>query len=127
MSDPPHARRRVVAAPPRTRAELRAIRVIVEEDPDPDASYLNEDGRAALDQGDFRFVGIHAEAEVPIEGIMQTLTSDGIWGIESDAEEYITQVTEHEWGALRNVLKAVGVSTEQLPLEVNPEWIEWRL
>ncbi|KKK92191.1 hypothetical protein LCGC14_2705370, partial [marine sediment metagenome] len=30
------------------------------------------------------------------------------------------------WAALRAVLKTVGVATEQLPLEADRKWIEWR-
>jgi len=127
MSSPRAPRRRVVEAPTRrSLVELRALRVVVEEDLDPDASYLNEEGAAALANGDFKFVGVRAEADVIIGGIPQTLASAGVWGIESDADEYIEQVVEHEWGTLRNVLKAVGLSTEQLPLKASPEWIEWR-
>ena len=126
MASPP--RRRVVAAPARRpQAELRAVRVIIEEDPSPDASYLNENGMAAYKSGDFHFVCAYAEADVTIRGVDQTLTSGtGVGSIESDAEEYIDQVVEHEWGVLRNVLKTVGVPTDQLPLEVDRTWIEWR-
>lgn len=126
MSDPP--RRRVVAAPARRPpAELRSVKVIVEEDPDPDTSYLNPDGLAALKCGDFNFVIVRAEADVVIENTTQTLSSSGTCGIESDADEYLEQVVEHEWGVLRNVLKTVGVPTEQLPIEIDRAWIEWRM
>jgi hypothetical protein len=117
MNDYPQ-RRRVVAAPARRpRAELRAVRVIFE--PDTDA----QEGGA----GKFDFMRVFAEAEVAIDGIEQTLTSGGLDGIEDDAgDEYLDEVIEQEWGVLRGVLKTVGVSTEQLPLAVNREWIQWR-
>jgi len=48
-------------------------------------------------------------------------------GIESDSEdEYLDEIIAREWEALRAVLKTVGVPTDQLPLEVQREWIEWR-
>jgi hypothetical protein len=125
-------RRRVVAAPARRApAELRVVRVIVEEDPDPDASYLDqddfEDRRAAYKRGEFHFVGVRAEAEVTIEETEQVLTSPGLWGIEGDLdEEELMRVVSEEWSVLRDVLKTIGVSTEKLPLEANREWIEWR-
>lgn len=73
------------------------------------------------------YMRAHAEAEVIIEGVEQTLTSGGMWGIEDDAEdEYLDQIIEQEWETLRVVLKTVGVPTDQLPLEVSREWIEWR-
>lgn len=113
----PHTRRRVVEATRKPRAELRAIRVIFE--PDTDA----QEGGA----GKFDFMCAYAEADVIIEEIEQTLTSGGLRGIEDDAEdEYLDEIIDGEWGALRAVLKQVGVSTEQLPLAVDREWIEWR-
>lgn len=130
MSTPP--RRRVVVAPARRApAELRAIRVIVEEDPDPDTSYLDQDDfeerRAAYKAGEFRFVGVRAEAEVVIEETDQVLSSPGLWGIESDlGEEDLDRIVSEEWAALRSVLKTVGVATDQLPLEADRAWIEWR-
>ena len=126
-------RRRVVAAPTRKPpAELRSVRVIFEADPEPDTSYLEqdefEDRLEAYKRGEFSFIGARAEAEVIIEETTQTLRSGGLYGIESDSEdEYIDEIAAQEWAALRAVLKTVGVSTEQLPLAVNREWIEWRI
>jgi hypothetical protein len=114
----PNARRRVVEA--RTRrpqAELRAVQVVFE----PDTAA--QEGGA----GKFDFMRVFAEAEVVIEGIEQTLTSGGTWGIEDDAEdEYLDEIIEQEWSTLRGVLKTVGVSTDQLPLEADRAWIAWR-
>jgi hypothetical protein len=129
MNDPPQRRRTVVAAT--RRPVLRLVRVIVEADPEPDVSYLEqedfEDRSLAYKKGDFSFVGVRAEAEVVIEDVLQTLTSGGLYGVESDSEdEYIDEIAAREWEALRGVLKAVGVPTEQLPLDVQREWIEWR-
>jgi len=108
MNSPPQ-RRRVVAAPARRpQAELRSVRVIFEP-------------------GSPGFMRAYAEADVLIEGIEQTLTSGGTWGIEDDAEdEYLDEIIEQEWSALRGVLKTVGVSTDQLPLEIDRAWIQWR-
>jgi hypothetical protein len=138
-------RRRVVAAPARRPpAELRSVRIVFKTDSEPDTSYLFEqddqgdqsdqgdqgefaDRRAAYERGEWSLIGCCAEAEVVIEEIVQTLTSGGLYGIESDSEqEYLDEIIAGEWIALRNVLKTVGVSTDQLPLEVDPEWIEWR-
>lgn len=131
MNAPPQ-RRRVVAAPARKApAELQSVRVIYEEDPDPDVSYLDQsdlaDRKTAFKKGEFNFVGVRVDAEVLIAETVQTLTSPGMWGIESDTtEEELEQLVSEEWGALRAVLKTVGVPTEQLPLDVQREWIEWR-
>ena len=132
MSDPPRPpRRRIVMAPTRPPAELRAVRVVVEEDSDPDVSYLEQEGLeerlAEYRKGEFGFVTVRAEAEVGIAETEQLLASPGLRGIENDATpEEIEQIAAEEWAALRNVLKTVGVSTEQLPLELDREWIEWR-
>ncbi|HTF33311.1 MAG TPA: hypothetical protein VK714_06360 [Myxococcota bacterium] len=90
-------------------------------DEDPDTSYFDEDEfadrRAEFERGDFTFVGVRAEAEVAIEGVIQTLTSGGLWGIESDSDEsYIEDVALEEYDALREILKAVGVSTREVPV-----------
>lgn len=107
------------------------MRVVVEEDPDPDVSYLEQDGfderLAAYRNGEFSIVGVRAEADVFIEETEQTLTSSGLWGVESDLDEgELIESAQAEWEALRNVLKAVGVSTSELPLDAQREWIEWR-
>lgn len=133
MNDPPRTRRRVVEAPGRKPAvKLHAVRVIAELDPNPDPSYLEQDEfkdrRAAYyERDEFSLICIYAEAEVWIEGVAQTLTSAGLYGIESDSErEYFDEIRDQEWASLRNILKAVGVSTDQLPLEAKREWTEWR-
>ena len=105
--------------------------MIVEDDPDPDVAYLSEAGfeerRKAHRRGEFKFLGVHVEADVVIEETEQTLVSPGLWGVESDlVDGELDQIVGEEWNALRPVLKSVGVATEQLPLEVDPGWIEWR-
>jgi len=107
------------------------VRVVVEPDPDPDASYLEQhalaERRASYRRGEFGLLRVRAEAQVLIEGTVQTLTSPGLSSIESDLDEAdIAQVASEEWAALRDVLKAVGVPTKQLPLAVERGWIERR-
>jgi hypothetical protein len=115
----------------RPPAELRALRAIVEEDPDPDVSYLAQEDlaerRAAHERGEFGFCGVRVEADVLIEGTEQTLMSPGLWGVENDlGDDELDQLVAEEWSALRNVLKAVGVPTAQLPLDADRDWLEWR-
>lgn len=129
------ARKRVVDVPrKRSAPELQGIRVLVLHDDDPDPSYLDqdefEDRKAEYENGDFSFVGVVAEADVVIEGTVQTLKSGGLWGIESDSgEEYIEDTALEEYDGLRDVLKAVGVSTSQVPpgdREMIRPLIQWR-
>ena len=122
------ARKRVVDVVPRRAApELHAVRVRVMHDDNPDTSYFDsgdpeyrdqdEERRRAYESGDFTFVGIRAEAEVVVDGVSQTLTSSGLWGIESDSgEEHIEDVALQEYDALRDILKVIGVSTSQVPV-----------
>lgn len=82
---------------------------------------------AAYQEGQFNFIGLRIEATVLIEETTQTLVSPGLWGIESDVEKSeLEESLREEWDGLRRVLKAVGIPTDQLPLEYNPEWLEWR-
>ena len=122
------ARKRVVeTARKRTAPKVQSIRVRVMPDEDPDTSHFDsgdpeykdqdEDRREQYERGDFSFVGVRAEAEVVIEGVVQTLTSGALWGIESDSgEEYIEGVALEEYDGLRDILKAVGVSTSEVPV-----------
>lgn len=105
--------------------------MIVEQDPHPDSSYLEQDEfeerLEAYKREEFELIGVRVEAEVVIEETVQTLKSPGLWGIESDLEgDELDEIIHGEWSALRNVLKTVGIPTEQLPLDAKREWIEWR-
>jgi hypothetical protein len=124
--------KRVVVEAPRKRRspELLAIRVLVLADEDPGASLvdLDEDRKASYDRGDFSFVGIRAEAQMTVDGIVQTIVSGGLWGIESDADAgYIQEVAGDEYNDLRKILKTLGVPTSELPNEVDVKQIEWRV
>ena len=122
-------RRRIEEAPRRSRVELQSIVAVVEADPDPDTSFMDQDEfderRAEYERGNFQFVGVRVEAEVLIEGTVQTLVSPGLWGIESDSDkQYFVDVANEEYEELRKVLKTVGVSTSQLPAKI--EQVKWR-
>jgi hypothetical protein len=65
----------------------------------------------AYNDGDFGFIGIRAQAEIVIGGVCQTITSGGLWGIESDSEEsYIKSVEQDELADLRGILHNLGFS-----------------
>ena len=127
------ARRRVVeVARKRAAPTVQVIRVRVMHDEDPDTSYLDQDEfadrRAEFERGDFTFVGVRAEADVVVEGVLQTLTSGGLYGIESDSREYIEEVGVEEYNDLRKILTTIGVSTAQVPVgdrEMIKPLIEW--
>ncbi len=126
--------RRVVhagtAARRRSKIKLEEIRVLVLPDNDADTSYLEQEGfedrLAQYQNGDFTFVGIRVEAEVEIDGAMQTLTSAGLWGIESDSEEsFLKETAGEEWAQLRETLLTIGVPSKQVPQKLNQR-LEWR-
>jgi hypothetical protein len=126
--------RRVVYEVPRKgrSPQLHSVKVLVLPDEDPDTSFLDqedfEDRRKEFERGDFSFVGVRAEAEIVVDGIVQTITSGGLWGVESDAgDEYIQSVAAEEYADLRKILKTLGVRTSELPAEVEQSQIEWRV
>lgn len=133
MSDYPR-RRRVVEAPARKQPAVRlhAVRVVRDLDGDADVSYLEQEGfedrYKSYKRGQLHFVTLCVEADVIVdEGVQALVTSPGIGGIESDTtEEEFDALIVEEWSALRAALKTMGVSTDQLPREVDSAWIEWR-
>lgn len=133
MSDPPRARPRVVTmAARKPPVELSGVRVVRDLDEDADVSYLEQDGfeerLADYQSGRLHLVELWVEANVLLqEGVEALVRSPGVGGIESDTtEEELDALISEEWTSLRGALKRMGVSTEQLPLEVEPEWVEWR-
>lgn len=134
MSDSTRPRRRVVAAPARRPpAELHTLRVVVEDDPEPDTGYLGveelAERRAAYERGEFSLLCLRVEADVSIESTEQLLVSPGCRGIESDAEPAeLEALAVEEYEALRKVLKMVGVPTDGLPPATaeTVRALEWR-
>ena len=89
-------------------------------DPFPDASYLEtpdfEDRFQQYRNGDFSFIGISAEAEIVVNGVCQTITSGGLWGIESDSDQqYLSEVEQEEVDQLKAILQSLGFSDNELP------------
>ena len=126
--------RRVVHEASRRRRlpAMESVRVLVEPDDDPDTSFLDqdefEDRKEAFRRGDFSFVGIRAEAEIIVDGILQTIVSGGLYGVESDAgDAYIKEIACEEYTDLRRILKTLGVPTSELPAELEQSQIEWRV
>lgn len=58
-----------------------------------------------LCRGDWQFVGIHAEAKIRTKsGMLQTIRSGGLWGIESDCDDAIREVAQEQIDDLRDEL-----------------------
>lgn len=65
----------------------------------------------AFNRGDWHFIGVKARAEVVIGDTIQTITSGGLWGIESDSDaDYVTSVKKDELSALVGILLSLGFS-----------------
>ena len=77
----------------------------------------------SMNRGDFCFIGIRADAEVSLcrESVtdacwtVQTITSGGLWGIESDSSpEYLKEIEQEQLSELREQLKAIGFSSRAI-------------
>lgn len=72
----------------------------------------------SLNEGDFCFIGIRAEADYSTGGQVspvQTISSGGLWGIESDSSpEYIKEIETEELASLKAELKAIGFSSRAI-------------
>ena len=98
-------------------------------DKDPDTSYLQQEGYEErwqqFQDGQFNFIGIMACAEVTKAfsatvtlaeykghgGIAQSITSGGLWGIESDSDRsYLQEIEDEQLSELREQLRAFGFS-----------------
>lgn len=67
-------------------------------------------------RGDWCMLGLIAEAQVSVqkEGVqrLETFTSSGLWGIESDSgRDYIEEVKQDELADLKSHLESFGVDT----------------
>ena len=113
--------RRLDSGPPLT-VSRRAFERIERIDEYPDISWLeDESGRerlAAFSEGAWHLVGIQAAATVLIplgdHFVAQTVTSPGLFGIESDSgEDYFEAVFAEECASLAAMLAAIGVSVTE--------------
>ena len=65
--------------------------------------------------GEWCFIGIQAKAEIRINGISQTISSGGLWGIESDSdEEYFDEVFEEQKEELKDNLLELGFTEKEI-------------
>ena len=83
-------------------------------DKSPDTSWLGEYSKRMeqLNAGDWCFIGIRAKAEVTLaDPVTQTVSSGGLWGIESDSDRaYFESIEQEELAELSNQLHAAGFS-----------------
>jgi len=65
----------------------------------------------SLNNGNWCYIGIIAEAEININGVIQRITSGGLYGIESDSgRDYMEEIEKEELNNLKAQLKEIGFS-----------------
>ena len=117
------------------RGELRYFNANVEnfkgETPDQIRQYVRRDYERMerLNRGDWCYIGIRAEAEILVPsagtGIVQEITSGGLWGIESDSDEsYFSEVEQEELAELRTQLSGIGFSKRAISTAITNAWHE---
>ena len=83
-------------------------------EPDEIRKYVQQDYERmkSFNAGDWHYIGIRAEAEIQLSenGTFQTITSGGLWGVESDSGDYIKEIEQEELKDLRRKLEAIGFS-----------------
>ena len=104
------------------QAYVEEITMQLVPDDDPDLSWLkqpgatNEDHERIEEYGHtWHMVGVQAVAEIMIPHgddvrITQTITSPGIWNVESDAGEHLEEIFEDEKAVLFDMLKTLNVA-----------------
>jgi hypothetical protein len=111
------------------RGEFRYFNGCVEnyksETPEKIREYILRDYERMerLNRGDWRYIGIRAEAEILLPSgdasIVQEITSGGLWGIESDSDDaYLTPIESEQLAELREQLQAVGFSKRAISAAV---------
>ena len=86
-----------------------------EETGNPDSPEQDYQRMENYNRGDWQMIGIRASAEIVVDGVCQTITSGGLWGIESDSgADYFSEVGRDELGQLRGLLAELGFSTKAI-------------
>jgi hypothetical protein len=63
----------------------------------------------SYNEGQWSMVGVYAQASIVVAGIIQTVQSGGLWGIESDSDEsYFAEIEKEELSELVTVLEELG-------------------
>lgn len=109
--------------------EIRSIDVRVMDDTDPDLSWLEDSGpdpsdadcaaycaaRLASYGSDWTAVGVQAVADIVVNGVCQSISSGGLWGIESDSSaEHFAAIRGEEMCRLQDILRDLGFSQGEI-------------
>jgi hypothetical protein len=107
---------------------VKLMEVRYHGDPDADTSYLDqecfEDRRDEYVRGEFNFIGIDARVTIVVAGVMQEITSGGLWGIEDDSDgEYLDGLAGEQLNELADILHDLGFGTDDIA-DAFPEGFE---
>ncbi len=84
-----------------------------EETGNPNSPEQDYQRAEALNKGEWGYIGIRAEATIIVNGIIQKISSGGLWGIESDSDkDYFREVAEEQMSELADTLQALGFKKE---------------
>jgi len=86
------------------------------KDPEEQKYYKENQKRLALfHEGYLTMIGIKAQAEIIVNGVIQRISSGGIWGIESDSgQSFFDEVYKEQLSTLRDILLELGVTKDNL-------------
>lgn len=76
-----------------------------------DMRYMRQDFERmeSYHRGEWGMVGVYARASITVAGIIQTVQSGGLWGIESDSDEsYFAEIEAEQLSELVTVLEELG-------------------
>jgi hypothetical protein len=74
----------------------------------------------ALNNSDWCYIGIIAKAKIKVNGCTQTITSGGLWGIESDSgKDYIEEEEKNQLSDLKENLLSLGFGTRAIQYAIN--------
>ncbi len=124
----------------KTHSSKRILSVTIKRmlDDSPVRKYVRQDYERmeSLNRGDWCYIGIRVDAEVQLTATWensvvskvswhspiapyQTITSGGLYGIESDSgNDYIQSVEQEELSELRAQLKALGFSARAISVAI---------
>ncbi len=100
------------------KTSVMGVRILVLQDDHHDMSYLEQEGfedrLAAYRAGDFSFVGVRLDVKLNIavgdDWVFQSITTPGLWSIESDSgEDYFREVAADEFATLAEMLAELCV------------------
>ena len=99
----------------------KAGKPLPENTPEDVHKYVKQDYERmeSLYRGDWSFIGIGAKAKITVNDTCQTITSGGLWGIESDSgDDYLKEEEQNQLADLRTQLYELGFSKRAIAAAV---------